>query len=47
MATIAPKKDQDSRRDTNADAIAEFIMQKQHDYLDPHLSEIQQMGTMT
>lgn len=45
MAMMSSKKKvQNFCRDTNADAIAKYMMQKQREYLEPRLSEIQQMG---
>lgn len=45
MATMSSKKKvQNFCRDTDADAIAEYMMQKQYEYLEPRLYEIQQMG---
>lgn len=45
MATMSSKKRvQNVCRDTDVDAIAEYMMQKQREYFEPRLSEIQQMG---
>lgn len=45
MATMSSKKRvQNVCRDTGIDAIAKYMMQKQREYFEPRLSEIQQMG---
>lgn len=45
MPMMASKKKVPSNcRVTNVDAIAEYMMHKQCNYLEPRLSEIQQLG---